>query len=86
LRRCVRCGGSDSTKKSRRVKVTTTEIFDLLLFTLILGGVIWLGYRTMRLRPPDGERGTGADFSWMCRPTSVIGSKADMARTYQYVR
>jgi hypothetical protein len=51
--------------------VTTTEIFDLLLFILILGGVIWLGYRTMRLRPPDGERGTGADFSWMCRPTSL---------------
>jgi len=32
--------------------VTTTDIFDLLLFILILGGVIWLGYRTMRLRPP----------------------------------
>ena len=57
MRRCVRCGGSDSTKKSRRVKVTTTEIFDLLLFTLILGGVIWLGYRTMRLRPPRRREG-----------------------------
>jgi len=32
--------------------VTTTDIFDLLLFILILGGVIWLGYRTMRLRMP----------------------------------
>ena len=25
-------------------------------------------------------------LTWMCRPTSVIGGKADMARTCQYVR
>jgi len=25
-------------------------------------------------------------LTWMRRPTSVIGSKADMARTYQYIR
>jgi hypothetical protein len=25
-------------------------------------------------------------LTWMCRPTSVIGGKADMVRTCQYVR
>ena len=25
-------------------------------------------------------------LAWVCRPTSVIGGKADMARTCQYVR
>ena len=25
-------------------------------------------------------------LTWMCRPTSVLGCKADMARTCQYVR
>ena len=25
-------------------------------------------------------------LTWMCGPTSVIGGKADMARTCQYVR
>src|SRR4029078_2923874 len=29
---------------------------------------------------------TAKMLTWMCRPTSAIGGKADMARTCQYVR